>query len=208
MRWVPPSRRYRAVRTAHERNRAGRSGQHVPNLFGLRLPGGPLRWHQPEVRVVGVMRRFPWRVQRASAASQRTDGSMPVSELATSGTGSEPMPSPWSFSRRGVQVVAAVTAIAVAGLVFYLGAVANAFGASSSAQTPSHHQTAVQPPSPAWMSVPGATQAAVTKPGSAGSGQPAAKTSAFRQIILPDLLIVTPNGVTPQQIASLQKIHG
>jgi hypothetical protein len=134
-------------------------------------------------------------------------GSMPAPAPApaASGPGTELAPSRRNFSRRGVQVIAAVTAIAALGLVFYVGAVVNAFGASGSSQAPSHQQTAVQPPSPAWMSVPGATQAAAMK---SGAGQPADKAGAFRQIILPDLLIVTPNGVTPQQVASLRKIHG
>jgi len=103
-----------------------------------------------------------------------------------------------------VQVIAAVAASASLGLVFYAGAVANAFGASGSSEAPSHNQTAVRPQSPAWMSVPGAAEAASTRSSGVGSGQP----GGFRQIILPDLLIVTPNGVTPQQIARLQNIHG
>jgi hypothetical protein len=48
---------------------------------------------------------------------------------------------------------------------------------------------------------------AVAQSGSADS-QAAAQASTFRQIILPDLLVVAPNGLTKPQIARLRKIAG
>jgi Transglycosylase SLT domain len=44
--------------------------------------------------------------------------------------------------------------------------------------------------------------------GAAGPAQEAADTGSFRQIILPDLLIVAPQGLTARQIARLGKIRG
>jgi transglycosylase-like protein with SLT domain len=151
------------------------------------------------------MRRFPWRAQRASAARQSAGGSLPAPGSPASDAGRDLGPRSWTFSRRSVQVIAVVTAVAVLGLVFYAGDVASALGSSSSSQALSQRETSVQPPSPADQ---GGTQAALTGSGGPGSGQPAAKASAFRHIILPDLLIVTPNGLIPQQTASLRKIPG
>ncbi len=109
-----------------------------------------------------------------------------------------------TFSLRRGQLTAAATAIAVVGLVLYAGGAAEAFGASSGNQAPSRHDAGVQPPSPDGTPTSGAGQANLT--GSASTA--AAKGSAFGQIILPDLLIVTPAGLTAQQIASLRKISG
>jgi hypothetical protein len=44
--------------------------------------------------------------------------------------------------------------------------------------------------------------------GTAGAAREAAEAGSFRQIILPDLLIVAPGGLTARQIARLGKIHG
>jgi hypothetical protein len=109
-----------------------------------------------------------------------------------------------TVSRRWGQLTAAATAIAVVGLVLYGGGATEAFGASSGNQAPSRHDAGVQPPSPDGTPTSGAGQANLT--GSASTA--AAKGSAFGQIILPDLLIVTPAGLTAQQIASLRKISG
>jgi Transglycosylase SLT domain len=57
---------------------------------------------------------------------------------------------------------------------------------------------------------PGRSAVVPVEPGQAGhgSGHNAAQASAFRQIILPDLLIVAPTGLTRTQIARLRKIAG
>ncbi len=47
-----------------------------------------------------------------------------------------------------------------------------------------------------------------SQPGSSQHGRSAIGVSAFRQIILPDLLIVAPKGLTAGQVASLRKITG
>jgi hypothetical protein len=54
----------------------------------------------------------------------------------------------------------------------------------------------------------GASQVAQSGAPAAGPGRAAAGVSAFRQIILPDLLIVSPTGVSSRQIASLRAITG
>jgi Transglycosylase SLT domain len=105
-----------------------------------------------------------------------------------------------TFSRRSAQLTAAATAIAMVGLVLYAGGAADAIGVSSGSQALGRHAAAVQPPLPGA----GAGQASVTGSTSTGGG----KGSGFRQIILPDLLIVTPSGLTAQQIASVRKISG
>ena len=116
---------------------------------------------------------------------------MPGPDFPAASTGTDWLPASRTINRRGLRLIAGVTAVAVLGLVFYAGDAANAFGDSADKQTPSHPAAGWQPP-----------RAALT-----GSAQPGAKTSAFGQIILPDLLIVTPTGLTPQQIASLRKIN-
>jgi Transglycosylase SLT domain len=107
-----------------------------------------------------------------------------------------------TFSRRGAHLAAAATAIAVVSLVLYAGGATEALGASSGRQAPGQHDAGVQPPLPGGTPTSG--QANLT--GSAGTA--GAKGSAFGQIILPDLLIVTPTGLTAQQIAGLRKISG
>jgi hypothetical protein len=54
----------------------------------------------------------------------------------------------------------------------------------------------------------GASQVAQSGAPAAGPGRAAAGVSAFRRIILPDLLIVSPTGVSSRQIASLRAITG
>lgn len=60
------------------------------------------------------------------------------------------------------------------------------------------------------MPVPTPVGGATAVTGSAGSGPAAsaAKAGSFRQITLPDLLIVAPSGLTARQIARLGKIRG
>jgi hypothetical protein len=92
------------------------------------------------------------------------------------------------------QLIAAATAMGVVGLVLFAGHATDAFGAPSGTAAPSQQDAAVQPPLPDGTST-------------AGVGSTTA-TASFGQIILPDLLIVTPNGLTVQQIAGLRKISG
>ncbi len=67
--------------------------------------------------------------------------------------------------------------------------------------------------SPADRRDPLASLRPTTVPGARVSNQPATgsgavATSAFRQIILPDLLIRAPKGLTPGQIGELRAVHG
>jgi hypothetical protein len=130
------------------------------------------------------MRRLPRLVQRASTGSPRTR------------------------AVRWAPQAAALAAATVLGLVSYVGYAATAFGAASGRQAASQRQAAVQPATQDGTAASGGTQAALTGSGGPASGTPGTKASAFGQIILPDLLIVTPNGLTSQQIASLRKING
>jgi hypothetical protein len=97
---------------------------------------------------------------------------------------------------------AAITTVFVLGLVLCGGA--EAFGAPGSSLTPSRHATAIHPATRA-VAVPGGALAGTTQVALTGSG---VKASPFGQIILPDLLIVAPQGLTAKQIASLRKITG
>jgi Transglycosylase SLT domain len=116
---------------------------------------------------------------------------------------------------------AAVGAVAVLGVAVHTGLPAAA------SRFPGHAESdaATQANAPDQAAVPAAQAAAgpFTVPpghpdpgaagtsGSAGSGragQAAAQASAFRQIILPDLLIVMPTGLTATQVARLRKIAG
>jgi hypothetical protein len=141
------------------------------------------------------MRRFPRRPQRASCASQPAGESSSAPDPWAGRTGSHAGRSPWAFSRRGAQLISGLTAFAVLGLVLYAGGAADAVGSRSRSQAN-------------VTSAAGTSQATLTESRVAGSGQPAPRASAFGQIILPDLLIVAPNGLTEQQIASLREIHG
>ncbi len=102
-----------------------------------------------------------------------------------------------------------MTAASALGLVLCLGG-AEAFGASSRSMAPSRHATAIDPATLA-VAVPGGAPAG-TSLGSSPSGvaltASGAKSSGFGQIILPDLLIAAPQGLTAEQIASLRKITG
>ena len=104
-------------------------------------------------------------------------------------------------SRRGMRKGAAITTAGVLGLVLCGGA--EAFGAPGSSLTPSRHATAIHQATRA-VAVPGGALAGTTQVALTGSG---VKSSAFRQIILPDLLIVAPQGLTARQIAQPAQDH-
>ena len=164
------------------------------------------------------MRRIPRLINRAlrrgSAARQPADGSMPafVLDSGSRDSGSRDSSSRTGSQARGfgirrrrrVQVLAAVAAVGVLGLVVYAGHATSAFGAASRSQASAQRQEPVQPAMPAGTSGPAASQVALTGSGTAAAG----KGNAFGQIILPDVLIVAPNGLTTRQIAGLRKISG
>src|SRR5215469_7727457 len=160
------------------------------------------------------MKGFPRLIERvtqgASAAGQSTGRNSSAPDPLAEVTGGDPIRRSRTLSRRGAQLIAGVTAVAVLGLVLYAGEAADAFSSATHSQSPSQGQTAVQPamPADAPASVAGASQAALTGSTVAGSTHPGPRASAFGQIILPDLLIVAPAGITAQQIASLRQIHG
>jgi hypothetical protein len=136
------------------------------------------------------MERFPRRVQRARSASQPAVGGASAGARQHSAR---------KHIRRGMRRGAAITTVVVLGLVLCGGA--EAFGARLA---PSRHATAIHPATRA-VAVPGGALAGTTQVALTGSG---GKSSAFGQIILPDLLIVAPQGFTAKQIASLHKITG
>jgi hypothetical protein len=114
----------------------------------------------------------------------------------------------------GIVVAAAV---ALLGGALYASRPAAAVGYDS--KTAGHRLTAAHPLVPA-VTVPGqqggsgqggtsASQVALSgQPASGRSGRGAALAGAQRQIIIPDLIIVAPKGLTAGQIASLRKIAG
>lgn len=136
------------------------------------------------------MRRFPRRVQQGT----------PVGQSAAGG-------------RAVVRQIAAVTTVAVVGLLIYVGDAAEAFGAvgggTSAASQPQGTAQAAAPVAAhgtvsSGTAGPGPSQVALTGSDSASPGKPA----TFGQIILPDLLIVAPSGLTAQQVAGLRQISG
>jgi Transglycosylase SLT domain len=102
--------------------------------------------------------------------------------------------------RRHLAVLAAVGTAVAAGAVA-TGDYALTIASSPARVTARHADPADPPASPH----PAAPSAPVSKP--ARSAQ-AATTSTFRQIILPDLLIVAPRGLTTGQIGQLRAVPG
>jgi hypothetical protein len=149
------------------------------------------------------MRRFPRRVHPATPASQPTGGGASAGDLPASGGVGSGSRSASKHRHRGIRHWAVVTSVATLGLVLCTGG-ADAFGASGRS-TASSHDAAVIHPAARAVAVPGGALASTSQVALTGS---AVKASSFRQIILPDLLIVAPQGLTAQQIASLRKITG
>ncbi len=106
---------------------------------------------------------------------------------------------------------AAVVSVAVLGLALHTGDPAEAFQISGhSIRAISDPAARAQPAAPAMVAP---VQPRGTATGSAPAAGPdgrAAKAAAssFRQIILPDLLIVAPKGLTSRQVKRLRKITG
>jgi Transglycosylase SLT domain len=104
--------------------------------------------------------------------------------------------------------------VAVLAFALYAGHAADAAG--NGTETADNGAAAanpamVAPVPPAASPSAGASQVAVSSQagsGQAGSGHAATGASAFRQIILPDLLIVAPKGLTAGQISGLRAISG
>ena len=124
------------------------------------------------------------------------------------------------FSQRALDVVAGVSlpggkggkGIAAIGVVAMLGLAVHA-GMPGPAHQGSRPVTGAWPPGPcpplrsrsSVRTRPPWFRSRPARPAADASG---AQTSAFRQIILPDLLIVAPKGLTKSQIARLRKIAG
>jgi hypothetical protein len=108
--------------------------------------------------------------------------------------------------------LAAVGAVAVLGLSFHDG------GAAGSSARPDTQDRAVGPLSATepssvahlrasgWLAAPETSLA--SQESSSRVAAEAEKASPFRQIILPDLLVVAPNGLTASQVTRLRKITG
>ena len=165
------------------------------------------------------MRRFHRRAHRAATPASRPDrGSVP----GRSRTAGDNLPAgrPWTGRR-----VAALGAVVVVGLALHTPAKAAPIGGSRTKSSRALSQAAAHP-AQAQVAAPapgggvadpgtrgtngGGTRLAGAGPGR-GSGRAvrsARQASAFRQIILPDLLIVAPRGLTDRQLARLRKIPG
>jgi Transglycosylase SLT domain len=154
----------------------------------------------------------------ATPASRSAGGTMPDSEEAP-GT-------PARTGRAGRRAAAAL-AVAILGFALHTGDPAEAFGVSGHGIRAAGHTAArarpatpamvapVRPASTATGTGSDASQVALSGTSSPAPGQPAAgqhgragTVSSFRQIILPDLLIVAPNGLTARQVIRLRKITG
>jgi hypothetical protein len=114
--------------------------------------------------------------------------------------------------------VAAVGVVAVLGVALHTSVPASAFQRRAVTRTGSPARAAVpmsvfRPASPARI-VPDSPDGSGTRVAArgGGSGKPVSAeqtaASSFRQIILPDLLIVAPKGLTAQQISALHAIRG
>jgi hypothetical protein len=103
-------------------------------------------------------------------------------------------------ARRGRAVLAA------AGAVVALGAVVVDLFALTATHDPARASGGAVPSRTASPAPTAATEAAAAA--SPGTGGRAAAASALRQIILPDLLIVAPSGLTVGQIAQLRALAG
>jgi Transglycosylase SLT domain len=109
---------------------------------------------------------------------------------------------------RGGQGVAAVGAVAMLGLAVHAGLPAPTARVPGRSLGPA---TRALPAVPAAKLRPYRPDRAAVVPveaGQAGRAGRTAQASAFRQIILPDLLIVAPKGLTKGQIARLRKVAG
>jgi hypothetical protein len=146
------------------------------------------------------MGRFLRRAHATVTPATRSAGvSMPAGDAVGDGSRGSPA------GRR----IAAIGAIALVGLAVHTPDPAEAV------QLPGHGMNAADgpaarahPASPAQRAPvqPGGTGAGAGQSGQ--SGQRSGQASSFRQIILPDLLIVAPKGLTARQVTRLRKIAG
>jgi Transglycosylase SLT domain len=169
------------------------------------------------------MGRFLGRAHRAvTLASRSAGGSVPADDTPGNAPG----------GGRAGRRLAALTAITILGLALHTGDPAEAFQRSGHGIGATNHGAkAARPAAPAMVAPvhPGGTSAGIAVSPAAGTsasqaadltgrtssgrgrpeaGRAATGARAFRQIILPDLLIVAPKGLTTRQIARLRKITG
>jgi Transglycosylase SLT domain len=111
--------------------------------------------------------------------------------------------------------IAAVGAIAVLGLAVHDGVPAGKFPGQSRAASGTRGPADAAAPSSethlqdgGWSPFSGSTIFAASQAAASRVEEEAAKSGPFRQIILPDLLVVAPKGLTSQQIARLHAISG
>ena len=156
------------------------------------------------------MGRFLRRAHATVPPAMRSAGaSMPAGDAAGEAFRGGPAGRRFAGSRVAASRVAAIGAIAVLGLAVHTPDPAEAVqlsghgvnaptGPAARAHLASHAQRApVQP---------GGTGAGAGQTGQ--SGRRPGQASSFRQIILPDLLLVAPKGLTARQITRLRKITG
>jgi hypothetical protein len=172
------------------------------------------------------MGRFQGRVHGADTPTRRP--------ACGSTTAAEDAPGTAARGSHAGRRVVAILAVAILGFALRTGAPAEASQASGHASRAVGHRAARAYPAAPGMVAPlqpggtaqdsagsGASQVALSAASSSGPGGPGAgdsagaqaagaarRASSFRQIILPDLLIVAPNGLTARQIARLRKISG
>jgi len=173
------------------------------------------------------MGRFLRRAQgRDTAASPRTSASLPGEPGSPDVKSSPQVTGSARAKQPRLKVIAGrfdgrslafFGAVAVLGLVLHTGDPAQAirlFGHQASAPhatlaVDSGLAAAADPAAGAMVApVGGGQRAQVGQAASAASQHKSAAASTFRQITLPDLLIVAPKGLTARQIARLRKIHG
>lgn len=162
------------------------------------------------------MGRFLGRSLGAAVSACRSAGS--------SGPAAEDAPGTPARAGHGGRI-AAVLAVAVLGLTLHTGDPAEAFQVSGHGiRAIGRPAVRAHPAAPAMVApaqpggtATGASQVALAGTSSSGPAQPAAgqggraatgRASSFRQIILPDLLIVAPKGLTARQVTRLRKITG
>ncbi len=109
--------------------------------------------------------------------------------------------------------LAAVGAVAVLGLSIHDGVAAGSSGRPDSPDRAIGPLSATEPSSvphlkaEGWLVAPDTTNVASEQNASRVAAE-AAKASPFRQIILPDLLVVAPKGLTASQVTRLRKVTG
>jgi Transglycosylase SLT domain len=172
------------------------------------------------------MGRFLRRARgRDTAASPRAGVSLPGEpcspdvKRSPQVTGSAPAKQPpvkVNVGRFDGRRIAFFGAVAVLGLALHTGNPAQSLrifghrtGAAHATLTADSGLAAAANPAAGAMVAPVSGQRTQAgQAGSAASQHKSAAASTFRQITLPDLLIVAPKGLTARQIARLRKIHG